>query len=69
MDFNQAGPSRARQPASGYTDPDSELDRQALSFLFSSDQHDDGEVPAHAIVNENVNGIFDDLQELQALLV
>jgi nitrogen regulatory protein PII-like uncharacterized protein len=68
MDAPQPGPSRL-QPVLRLRDPDLEMDLQTLSALFPSAHYDDEKLSGTAIVNQEVNGIFDDLDELKELLV
>ena len=68
MDAPEPGPSRL-QPVLRLRDPDLELDLPTLSALFPSAHYDDEKLSGTAIVNQEVNGIFDDLDELKELLV
>ena len=71
MDHEQAGPSRPRQQAieSQERELELDLDLQALSFLFSSGHYDDEKLSAPAIVNQEVNGLFEDLAQMHGLLI
>lgn len=69
MDSDQAGPSRPHQPVLRLREAETELDPEILSGLLAHYNFDDTKLSGAAIINQEVNGIFDDLEQMKGLLL
>lgn len=69
MDSDQAGPSRPHQPVLLLREAETELDPEILSGLLAHYNFDDTKLSGAAIINQEVNGIFDDLEQMKGLLL
>jgi hypothetical protein len=69
MDSDQAGPSRPHQPVLRLREAETEPDPEILSGLLAHYNFDDTKLSGAAIINQEVNGIFDDLEQMKELLL